>query len=869
MRGCSFRGSGVWKGTLRAAGNVGVIHGIGRMGKLYNKKKRRWFFKRKGFWIFVSICFLIAVIAAWVGWEQLQPYKERAEDPELYSLDRIDEVEIPTKILDRRGREIGRIFDENRSKVGLDKVPDHFIDALLAQEDQRFYEHDGVDWVGVGRAGLLTARHMKVTQGASTITMQLARNAFDLQHEAEKRGEGSFERKIVEAFLALRIEREMGEALLKEEPDEEARKKMVKLQILEYYLNRIPFGSGYYGVRAASLGYFGKEPADMEIEECASLVACVKNPTVFSPLNSKERNKTARDHVLRRMALEEMITEGERDKLLAKPVIVNPKPILRGKSYLYETIVRQARREVGEDAMSRGGFVINTTIDLELQKKAERSLMKQLAEVEATEGYTHDRYKDHKQVRGKPPEYLQGALLMVNHESGEVLAHVGGRNYAHSQYDIVEKGASATGTAFFPFIYAAAFEKGKTPATPLKDEPMDNRQLMVGGTEGVVAEWGMEVLNPDNEGTITARRGLTASKVAATVRLGSEVVGLGEVMETARGFGLSFPEGNLLNRMLVGWDQMSLPQMVSAYSAFPRGGTRLKENFYIRSIQDGDGETRFSSPYLKSSPETERCCSDATAYQIHTILNDTLQTGNLADSTEGMSQSLFQGGAKSGTPYGFGDSWMVGYTSKITCGVWVGFLQGGTERLYEGAFAKDIAMPVWKEVMNSTVQNYASSKIKRPESIVEVAACRDSGMRSTRYCSEAITNDETGAMSFQSTAYIEFFKKGEKIGICPVHGHGMARNGGDAKEQVREALPLIPVRATGPLLIGPDPYQSETPLIAPEGEGQKFVYRQRSFVIGDQVNGEREASIQLTRPPRMQLVDDAEDEEEPSDRGNE
>lgn len=823
------------------------------MAKIYNEKRCKSLLKRKGFWFFCLFCSVVALIGAGIAWQKLQPYRDRAE---TYDLSRIDEVEVPSRILDRKGREIGRMFVENRSKVTIDLIPEKLVEALLAQEDQRYYDHAGVDWVGVARAGYLTARHMQVTQGASTITMQLARNAFDLKSEALAHNESGMERKFVEAFLALRIEREMSQSLIGRFPDEKERTLQVKRQILEYYLNRIPFGSGFYGVRSAALGYFGKEPAELELQECASLVACVKNPSVFSPLNDPKMNRSARDHVLRRMALEDMITDDERDRLLSLPLVVNPKPILRGKSQLYERIAKEAREQVGEEAMSRGGFKIHTTIDLDLQKMAEDRISSQLNEIERHPGYAHPKRDGYEGKPGKIPPYLQGAVLMLNHDTGEVLAHVGGRDFADSQYDFVSQGARPLGTAFFPFVYAAAFENGKNPATPLVDEALDNRQLMVGGREGIVGEWGMEVAAPSHEGKITARNGLGESKIAATVRMGSEM-GLDKVRETAKAFGLHQDDGRLLNRTLVGWEAESLPEVVSAYSVFPRGGTRLTENYYVRAIEDMNGQERYRSPYIDHAPEEKEVCSAATAFQIHSILNDTLKEGNLASRAEGLDEKIMRGGAKSGTPYGFSDAWMVGYTSKVTCAVWMGFFQGGNEPIYEGAFAGDLAMPVWKDLMNATTSSYASSKFVPPSSVVAVPACRVSGMKSTRYCSEPVIDQATGQVSFRSTGYMEYFRKGEQVGFCAVHGHSHGQGmEGLADAQPREALPVIPVRPTAPLLIGNDPYQSELPTLVPEDEQVGFLLNETTLTVEDQVKGEKDAAIRLRPPGRMILLED-------------
>ena len=805
-------------------------------------------FKRKGFWVFTTFCLMIVGIGSYYVDKELQPYRDIAEE---YDLALIPVVEQPSFILDRKGRELGRIFVQNRHNIPLEDVPLVFLNAVLAQEDQRFYDHEGVDWVGVGRAAYLNYKSGRRTQGAGTLTMQLARNAFNLLNDAEDKGWSGYERKIIEAFLALRIEEDLHLQLEGDFPDFLERKKKVKDQIAEYYLNRVPFGAGFYGVRSAALGYFGKEPVDLEAHECASIVACLKNPSKLNPLKNPEVNRRNRDHVLRRMAQEGMITDVDRDRLIALPVTTNPNPIRRGKSHLYELIAEQANQLVGEEALSQGGYIIRTTIDLAYQNKVEESLRAQLEEAESRPGYQHQRYQDFDPGSKKSPDYIQGSALMVDHTTGEVLVHVGGRDYAHSQYDFVELGRRPLGTALFPFIYAAAFENGLNPASQLLDEQLNARQLMVGGMEGVVGEWGMEVREPNYEGEITARRGLNSSKISATVGMGVKL-GLGKVVGMAKDFGIDISSEKLLNRLLVGWDLVSLPEVVMAYTTFPRGGSRVAKTHYILSIQDGNGESRYQSDL--SSLESEPSCSEATAFQVHSILNDVMKTGNLASVSDELIDSPFSGGGKSGTPYGFSDAWMVGYNSRITCGVWMGFYKGNRAPIHGEAFAKDLAFPVWKEAMNAAYSDFRGREIVQPASVVRLPTCRVSGMKPTRYCSEAVEDPETGELTFRSTSYPEYFHKGRDHGICTIHGIGVNPEELASIPTRREALAMIPIKPQAPFLLGFDPYQSETPTLDPEGYSDEgYVGVENLFIVRDKVRGEREALLRLPKPLRFEL----------------
>ena len=225
-------------------------------------------------------------------------------------------------IFDRNGEEIGRIYDENRSYVTYDKISRAMIDALVAQEDKNFWKHNGFDPIGIIRAAKeAAAAGGHANQGASTITQQLARNAYDLEQRTLARGGSRYERKVVEIFLAMRIE-----------------KKYDKQQILEFYINRVYFGRGFYGIRAASLGYFGKEPADLTVREAASIAALIKNPENYNPLRNADLNWRWRNDVIDRMERAGMLTAGEAARQKETPLGLNPKPLKRNTSFLHAMV---------------------------------------------------------------------------------------------------------------------------------------------------------------------------------------------------------------------------------------------------------------------------------------------------------------------------------------------------------------------------------------------------------------------------------------------------------------------------------------------------------------------------------------------------
>lgn len=833
------------------------------MNKKRNRlKTKKPFFKRRGLWMFLLVCVLLGALSLVLFYQlYLKQFRDRALSD--YDYEKVDDVEIPSQIFDRSGVLIGRSYEENRSLVSVDKIPSAFINALLAQEDQRFWEHNGVDWTGVARAVYLNIKAKKTTQGASTITMQLARNAFDLQKEADERGESGIERKIVESFVAVEIEKHY---VGKVSPDQRIKRKK---QLLEMYLNRVHFGKGYYGIRAAALGFFGKEPEDLSLSECASMVACIKNPLYINPIRNPERNQKDRNHVFRRMYAEGTIpTQEEYEALCEAPVVVNPRPLRRGTSHLYDKVVSLVREEVGDDAMSRGGFSIYTTVDKAVQETARQALREELLKVERTEGYRHPLLSERSQEDLKASDYLQGAVMVTDSSTGAVIAHVGGRDFNHSQYDFIESGRRPLGTAFLPVVYATAFENKRSPATLLDDLPMDAREVMLGGTEGILGEWGNEIMDPVYEGEITCRKALRDSKIAATVRLGVDL-GISTVAEQAKKFGLSLESGELLSRLLLGWEQNSLWQASRMYSAFSRDGKAPATPYYIEMIKDVEGKVVYRAP--KSKGETIDFCSSSTAFQLHSILGDCTQNGNLAE-WNGRLLEPDLAVVKTGTNYNFSDAWAVGYNGTVTCGVWVGFLDGRSA-IHDFAFGKKLAMPVWTSVMNTASQDFPGMRVKMPPTLTQVSLCERSGRKVTRYCYDSVFDAELGA-SLSSTSYPEYIRVGEsEVGLCPVHGTGGVASSGafgpDTDEMRQRRLSVSPITVTAKSLVGNDPYQSKTITLPSEsadetGEGKETAQADtghnseaKEFILRASRRGERESTIDLRSPPRIEISDES------------
>jgi len=802
-------------------------------------RKKRLFFLRKGFWLTLLLLGTACAAAAWIyADDYLRPYRERAE---IYDMARINDLEIPSIIVDRNGEEIGRFFVQNRAVISIDDVPQVFINALMSGEDQRFMQHKGVDYVGMARAAKLTYQGSR--QGASTITQQLARNAYNLKTEAEKRGESEIDRKLVEIFLALRIERHYS-----------------KREILEFYLNRIYLGSGFYGIRSASLGYFGKEPMDLTVEESASIVTLIKHPTGRSPLNNPDANLRGRNYVLGRMHEDGHISSRERDEAQLTPLVLNPRPLRRGTSQLYERISDAVTTALGEEALESGGFTIHTTILAPAQRAAEEALLESLARAELHPGYTRQRIHEFQRGSDEDPEFLQGAVLMIEHDTGEVLVHVGGRDYSLAQYDFIELGRRPLGTAFHPFIHIASLEHGGTPVRIVEDQQMDNRAVMIGGREGVLGEWGMEVEKPVYEGEITARRALEASKIAANVRLANQV-GIERVIQTANRFGLNMQDAERLPRVAVGFEDASLRQIVRAYSAIPRGGkTSRRDLIYLDRIVNQDGRTVWRNT-RGSNAEEQAATDPATAWQIHDMLAGSLERGSAQGALDQLIERPFHGGGKTGTSADFSDNWFIGYNSRVTCGVWAGFLTSAGESIYPGAFSRDIAMPVWIAAMNAAAPSFRGEEPKPPQNIVQLEICSVSGQRATSFCQHQVEDIESGRIVTRPTAIIEWFRSDAvNLPYCATHAGGIegldrGREGVAAIRPVT-GLNASPVRPTAPAVLGADPFMTEVPAFVATDSTSSGIIRRRTNVLDSLELDAFDEPLKLRRPARLQILDE-------------
>jgi penicillin-binding protein 1A len=754
-------------------------------------------------WFYLPIGLVAALIVVAIVYFSSLAADLKAQ-AKTFDLNKLEQMESSSVILDRNGKIFGQIYVENRETVPYDQLPPDLVKAVVAVEDAKFYQHHGYDLFGIIRAALknLTAGHVR--QGASTITQQLARNSFSLKQK-------TFRRKLLEIFLAQRIEDNFS-----------------KQKIMELYLNRIYFGGGLYGAEAASRGYFGKPAREMSLAECATLAGLIKSPNRLSPWTDRTTSREARDYALDRMRELGFISREQLAGARAQEIVVGSRQNAQGQTYAVDYIRQQVIAAVGWDRAINEGYRIHTTIDVDLQKAAEDSLRTNLERVEQHPDYNHQTYAQYAEsfrkakANGKmtdqpAPEYVQGAVIGLDNATGDILVLVGGRDFEHNQYDRALQARRPAGTAMLPFVYAAAFEKGMYPGSLVEDSPLDNRAVMIGGTTGILGEWGPEDAENRYEGAMTARQALVKSKNGATVRIGMDA-GIDAVLQLSAAAGIHSPLRPYPATFL-GSSEVTLAELALAYTVFPNGGWRSNVSHILERIEEKDGTLvwdakRESIRKLVTKPET--------AYEVHSCLADALESGTGKAAFTQFGLKKIPAGGKTGTAYDFTDALFAGYDSNFTCAVWEGFDK--PQKIYRGAFGRELALPVWVDVMNAAAQRYPPREIKRPANLKQVEICSRSGLLATDKCYDAIKTANGDTVQRRST-YMEIGTQAQVPTVpCTVHGEPRARLASSVPSSdlpraslavdVNEVSPIAVKSPT--LLADKDPYNSLKPTLRPE-----------------------------------------------------
>ena len=672
--------------------------------------------------VLLALCSFM--VAGWLAWFS---YDITAGLPNREAIRDLGDMAQSTTIYDASDRPVFTIFKEQRIEVPLDKVSRNLIAAVVSVEDQRFFDHSGVDAIRVGAAVLRNVQAGRRAEGGSTITQQLARQSFLSRDK-------TYRRKLKEVILATYIE-----------------SLYSKQEILELYLNKVYFGDGLYGVEAAARGYFGKSASQLAVDESALLAGLIQSPSSYAPTVNLDRAVNRRNVVLQTMVSSGAIDQASADR--AKKAPVNLANALEIKETFGLYFKEQVRRELvdrfGWQRVYQGGLRVHTTMNAEMQQAAESILAEGLEDIEKRRGYKYPaRGRGVTVVEGVTTDYLQGAMVAMEPATGQVLAMVGGRNFAESGFNRAVQAKRQSGSAFKPFVYAAALEQGYSPASVITglNEPIPTLQ----------GDWLPEDEHSDSD-SMTLRAALRTSSNRAAVQLLTSV-GIPEAVGYAQKLNVGTPPS--VPSLALGASDVTLASLTAAYGAFANHGT-VRKPILIRRVEDNEGTVLFSD-----EGASQQAVSDATAYLMASMLSDVINAGTAYRARQ-MGFTLPAAG-KTGTTNDYVDAWFVGFTPKIVTGVWVGFDQ--PKKIIDNGYAGELAVPIWAAFMKKATKGAKPEWFERPANVVGVNVCRVSGKLPSHGCESVIVPASTGQLEKRSMVYTDFFVKGtQPTDMCPLH----------------------------------------------------------------------------------------------------
>jgi 1A family penicillin-binding protein len=551
-----------------------------------------------------------------------------------------------SRVLDRSGKLLGRLTYVRRINVPIADVPRSVRAAFIATEDRRFYHHSGIDWRSAGRAFVRNLSAIAIREGFSTITMQVVRNAF-LPHLSNER---TFRRKLIEIELARRLER-----------------TLTKQQILEMYLNVIYLGNGTYGVEAASRDLFGKGVKGLSLAEAATLAGLARGPSLYTPRRHPDRAQARRDLVLSLMAREgyispELAAGTARESLRISRAEWRPS---RDRSYALDPVRGVVDSILGGNAATAGDLVVYSTLDSAAQSAAERAIRIQGAAI---------------QRQGRRPgndAQLEGAMVALDPRTGEIRALVGGRRSVNGGFNRALGARRQPGSAFKPFVFAAALSAGYSPATILDDSPVEIQDA------GRI--WRPENFGGEYGGPLTLRRALMRSANAATVRL-SQALGEKRVAALARRSGIQ-SRMDAVPALALGAMEVTPLELVAAYAPFANGGMAVQPTIVSRiESADGSGLWRARGP-----TNQEQVLDRAEAFQITSMLQSVVDGG-----TGRVVRNMGVRGpvaGKTGTTNNGADVWFIGYSPTLVAGFWFGY--DAPRTIASNASGGRLAAPAW------------------------------------------------------------------------------------------------------------------------------------------------------------------------------
>jgi len=511
-------------------------------------------------------------------------------------------------------------------------------------------------------------------------------------------------------MVALRIERQF-----------------TKQQILELYVNRIYFGTGCYGVETASQLYFGKSASKLNLSEAALLAGLIRSPNRFSPLKNPEGAAMQRNAVLDRMVALKKITPAEAEEAKRTKIVTHPKRLPQiQENYAMDAVQRDLNLLLTQDQIDNGGLSIYTTLDPSVQNAAQDALETQLTKIEHQSNFHHPLKANY-----KPPEngegdsampYLEGAVVVIDNASGGIRALVGGRDYAQSKFNRALAPANRqVGSAFKPFVYTVAFSHGLLPSAAISDGPIRPGEIEGAGT------WSPGNSDGTYGGIMPCSYGLIHSRNTMSVRVG-QLAGLDAVQKVANDLGISqsVPHGPAI---YIGSFETDLKDLTSAYAVFPNAGVR-KQAYIIERIDNQQHKPIYLAAHI-SVPTLD----PGAAWMTSRLMQEVLTEGTAA-SSRSLGFKLPAAG-KTGTTNDYKDAWFLGYTSTLTCGVWVGFDQPTT--IIPHGYGAALALPVWVQVINKASRHYPAEPLEPTMPLQHATVCSISNQLATTGCMSAGT----------------------------------------------------------------------------------------------------------------------------------
>jgi penicillin-binding protein 1A len=636
-------------------------------------------------------------------------------DKSLPSLEVLEtySTSLITKVYSADHELLQEFYIQRRELVPLERIPTHLIDALTSSEDKKFMRHWGVDWVRIPKALYVNFRKGYRAQGASTVTQQLARM---LHLHQEK----TWDRKIREAFTALKIERTYS-----------------KDEILQMYLNESYFGHGRHGVQAAAQYYFSKNVEDLTVSESATLIGILPAPARYSPLFYPDKCIVRRNLVLNAMVRNRRLDKTVADSLKKSPLVTNVNTGAIGTApYFVEHIRRILEKDYGVDILYKKGVSVYTTLDSKLQEYAEKAVKKQLLNLQnIVDDKKEKPYKTYEEIDSLDTKPVQVAFMALDPKTGHIKAMVGGRNFEKSSFNRATQAQRQPGSAFKPFVYTAAVDNGYTPVYTLIDNP-----IVIPMPDGT--EWRPKNYGREFQGPMMIRDGLRLSVNLISIKL-LQQVGPKQVIKYARRMGIQSPLMPVLSMGVGSAGEVNLMEMVNAYGVFANRGIRVRP-MPITEIRDQDGNV-----YKKFHPYSEVALREETAYLMAHMLQGVVNAGTGADARrEGFKRPA---GGKTGTTDGYTDAWFIGFTPQLVTGVWVGF--DDNTPLGHWLTGSDAALPIWTKFMIAAHDSMGLpvKYFYKPSRIIRERICKDTQLKATEYCPHVIEEEFISGTEPRST----------------------------------------------------------------------------------------------------------------------